>query len=296
MRIRTRNIYIIPLLFIVCIWGISPTVSKWTLGYYSPVIKSATSSLIAFLSMLIICITTGTIKKLNKKYFAVAVPTGIFYSSACIMQSIGLSTTSPALYSFLENLSCIVVPILVWIMTKKRPTVYKLIGAALCLVSVYILSCTNGFTSFSFGVGEFLCALAGMFYGVNIAVTGIKAKYLNATLYLLIQFGVHMILSAGFAIVYETPKFTFSPLPLAVLIGSVLVSTVFGWIVRTICLTHLDPVLVTIVMPFSSIVTTIVSVMIGMDKLSWSLIVGAAVGIAAVIVCDIKKPKDPDEY
>ncbi len=284
-----NNIYIIPLLLIVFVWGISPTVSKWLLGYYSPVVKSAASSVIAFLSMLLICTLSGRLKKLNKKYFTAAVPTGSFYSAACIMQSIGLKYTSPALYSFFENLSCLVVPLLVWVMTKRRPAVFKLISAVLCLASVYILSCSDGLASFSFGIGELLCALAGMFYGVNIAVTGIKAKELDAPLYLLLQFGVHMIMSSVFALIYETPRFTFSVLPLTVLIGTVLISTVFGWIVRTVCLTHLDPILVTVIMPFSSVVTTVISVIVGMDKLSWTLVAGAALGVASVIVCDLKK-------
>ncbi len=292
MKTKSKNIYILPLLLVVFIWGITPTVSKWLLGYYSPVIKSAASSFTAFSAMLIICIATGKLKKLNKRYFAVAVPTGIFYSAACVMQSIGLTNTSPALYSFLENLSCLVVPVLVWIMTKRRPTVFKFIGAVLCLISVYILSCTDGLTSFKFGTGELLCALAGMFYGVNIAVTGIKAKDLEAPLYLLIQFGVHMVLSTVFAFTYEQPKFSFSPLPIAVLLGAVLISTVFGWIVRTVCLTHLDPTLVTVIMPFSSVITTVISVIAGMDTLSWTLVVGAIVGVSAVIVCDMHSRRE----
>ncbi len=289
---KTNGIYLLSLLLVVCIWGISPTVSKWLLGYYSPTVKTAVSSFIAFSSILVISIATGRIKKLEKKYFATAAPTGIFYSSACIMQSIGLSHASPAISSFFENLSCLVVPLIVWAMTKKRPTFFKLISAVLCLLSVYILSCSDGLTSFSFGVGEMLCAIAGIFYGVNIAVTGIRAKGLDPLLYLLVQFGVHMSLSSVFAAFYGTPKFTFSVLPLAAMIGVVLVSTVFGWVVRTVCLTHLDPVLVTVIMPFSSVITTVISVIVGMDELSWTLIVGAAVGVTAVMICDINlKPK-----
>ncbi len=286
---KSGNLYIPMLLLIVLIWGISPIIGKWLLGYYSPVIKTAASSVVAFAAMLVICAVTGKLKNLNGKYFAVALPTGIFYSSACILQSIGLESTTPAMLSFLENLSCITVPALVWMMTKRRPSVFKFAGAFICLASVYILGCSDGFASFKFGTGELLCAVAGLFYGVNIAVTGIKARELEAPLYLLVQFGVNVIFSSVFACFWGTPVFTFSPLPLVLLVGVVLVSTVFGWIVRTICLKHLDPTLVTVIMPFSSVVTTVISIFAGMDKISPQLIVGAALGVCAVIVCDIKK-------
>ncbi len=288
-KAKSKKIYIVMLLSVVFIWGSIPSLAKWLLGYYSPVVKSAASSFIAFVAMLIICASTGKLKKLDWHYFAVAVPTGLFYSGACIMQSIGLTMITPALYSFLENLSCLVVPVLVWVMTKKRPPMYKFIGAVLCLISVYILSSADGFASFKFGTGEVLCGLAGMFYGVNIAVTGIKAKNLETPLYLLIQFGVHMIASTVFTLVYEQPKFAFSPLPLFALVASVLISTVLGWMIRTVCLTHLDPTLVTVIMPFSSVVTTVISVIAGFDRLSLGLVIGALVGIAAVIVCDVQK-------
>ncbi len=280
-----KSKYFLMLIGVVIIWGISPNITKGLLSYYSPGLRSAMSSVVAFVAMLIVC--AKKLKNLNKEYFKVALPTGIFYSAACIMQSVGLVYTSPAMFSFLENLSCLVVPFLVWIMTKNRPSIFKFVGAILCLVSVFILSGGSDITSFNFGIGEILCGLAGMFYGVNIAVTGIKAKKLDAGLYLLIQFGVHMVVSTTYAFAFEEIAFSTKFLPLLVLVVLVLISTVLGWLIRTICLTHLDPSLVAVVMPFSSVVTTVISVILGTDILTWGLIVGAIVGVLAVISSDL---------
>ncbi len=275
------------LIAVVVTWGISPNISKILLGAYSPAIYTAATAFVGFVGVL--CVCAKKLKKLNKWYFIVGVPTGVFYSAACILQRIGLTSTTPTMYSFLENLSCLVVPFLVWIMTKKRPKIWKFMGAVICLVSVYILG--NGKLSGSFGIGNILCGLAGIFYGVNMAVTGCKAKKLDPALYLLVQFGVHMIISTIYALLFEKIVFSFELKHIAIVIGLTLVSTVLGWIIRTICLTHLDPSLVSVIMPFSSVVTAIISVSIGQDALTAYLIIGAILGVIAAIVSDFDPAK-----
>ncbi len=278
-----RTVYLLLLIFVVLIWGTAPNVSKYLLGHYSPAAKTAFTSLVAFLAVLGIC--AGKLKKLNRQYFKIAVPTGVFYSSAYVLQQIGLSKTSPTMYAFLENLSCLVVPLMVWVMTRRRPRIFQFIAAGLCILSVYILGGGSLFSG-GLGVGDLLCGLAGLLYGVNIAVTGIKAKKLDAGLYLLIQFGVNCIISTTYALSFEDITFSVNAGHLALCIGITLVSSVMGWIIRTVCLQHLDPSLVAVVMPFSSVVTAIISVIIGNDVLSVNLVVGALLGVFAALVAD----------
>ncbi len=278
-----RSFYLLLLIFVVLIWGTAPNVSKYLLGYYSPVAKTSFTSLIAFLAVLIIC--AKKLKKLNRQYFKIALPTGIFYSAAYVLQQIGLSKTSPTMYAFLENLSCLVVPVLVWIMTRSRPSVFKFIGAGLCVFSVYVLGGASLFSG-GFGIGDLLCGAAGLLYGVNIAVTGIKAKKLDPALYLLVQFGVHFVISTSYMFLFDDIVFSFKFAPLALCVGITLVSSVLGWIIRTVCLQHLDPSLVAVIMPFSSVVTAVISVAIGNDALTWYLVVGALLGVLAALVAD----------
>ncbi len=286
--------YYLLLLMVILIWGIVPSIKNALLTNYNypPAIMTSISAIIAFIAVLIICL--NRLKKINKDYLKIALITGFFYSIACVIQNEGLKYTSSAMYSFLENLSCLVVPFLVWFLTKKRPAVFKFVGAVLCLISLFVLCFRNGFEEFGFGVGEILCALAGLFYGVNIAVTGIKAKKLDARLYLLVQFGMHALISGVYALIStaitmktQDVTFAFDTTSLLILIAMVLISTVLGWLIRTICLTHLAPSFVAIVMPFASVITAIVSVILGEEKLSTGLILGAVIGLVAAIISDL---------
>ncbi len=283
-KTRGKGFYLGMLLFVVCIWGIAPNVSKFLLGHYSPAIKTAFSSIVAFVSMLIIC--APKLKKLNKRYFLVSIPTGAFYSVACVLQQMGLGQTSPTMYAFLENLSILVIPFMVWTMTKRRPPVFQFIAAGICVLSIFVLG--GGFSMFqgSWQIGDTLCAIAGLLYGVNIAVTGVKGRNFDSGLYLLVQFGVHCIISTTYAVCFEDIVFSFKAGHLALCVGITLVSTVLGWLLRTICLKHLDTSLVAVIMPFSSVVTTVISLCIGTDAFTWYLVFGVLLGVLAAIVAD----------
>ena len=112
--LKAKNIiYYFGIFLVVLIWGIAPNVTQYTLRFYSPAIWNAFTSLIAVIAMLVIC--GKKLKNLNWDYCKVAIPTGLFYSLACIAQKTGLTMTTPAQYAFLENISCVFVPILMFL-------------------------------------------------------------------------------------------------------------------------------------------------------------------------------------
>ena len=182
------------LIFVVFVWGAGPLLSAYLYRYYTATICTAVGSLISAISLLLI--SFPHLKELNKDYFKIAIPTGFFNSIASLLQKIGLQYSTPAQYAFLENLSCVVVPVLLFFFIKKKPSFLTILASFLCLAGSFILSGMDFFSnSISFGKGEILCALAGLFYGVNIAATGAYAKKLYAPLYVMIQIFLHTIIS-----------------------------------------------------------------------------------------------------
>ena len=102
---------------VLFLWGITPTINKYMNTKYSVALRLAIIALISSVSLLIIC--WKKLKQLNASYFKTAIPTGIFVSLASLLQKIGLWYTTPAKYAFLENLSCVVVPLILFFTIKK---------------------------------------------------------------------------------------------------------------------------------------------------------------------------------
>lgn len=278
---NSNGIYYAGIVFVILIWSLFPVVTKSLFVHYTPSLWDTAGSLISMIALLII--SRKKLKLLNWDYFKVAIPTGAFYSAACLLQKFGLTISTPAMFAFLENTSCIFVPILMWVFVKEKITWPKMLSAIICLVGVFVLCCGSG--QLQFGLGEILCALAGICYSVNIAGTGAFAKKLDTSLYLLVQFMVLFAVSVSYSILFvDDLKFSFAPQHLGALIGVVLVSTVLGWLIRTACLKRLDPSFVAVAMPFTAVLTGVISVLAGTDTLSFALVAGAVLIFVSIII------------
>ena len=275
------------LIVVVVIWGISPLITLQFYQYYSPTVRLAYSTLFCALSLL--ALSWNKRKLLNKTYFAVAIPTGFFMGLADILQKVGLQYTTPTHYAFLENLSCLVVPILLFFFIRKKPGFLTILAAVLCLVSSFVLTGMSSQISKTTLLGDLLCAAAGIMFGINIAGTGAFSKKLYAPLYLMIQMFVELAVAAAGTVIFHITKiepivFTFD---WGLMLSNVLwvfISYTLCWLIRTSAMKHVDATVVAVMMPFSSIVTTICSIAAGNDTVSTNLVAGAVLGLTAVIL------------
>lgn len=281
------------LVLVVIIWGINPLITKFLQRYYSPAVLTTCTAAISAVALLFFC--RKKLHLLNREYFKVAGTTGVFYALGEIVQKIGLPYTTPSVYAFLENLSVVVVPLLTFIFVRKKPSLIKIAASVLCLFGVFVL--TGGLSlsgGFHLGLGEVLCALSGIFYGVNIAGTGAFAKKLDSALYLMIQMFVHTVIGAITTVslnfvtkpdgtVFEPTVFSFSAFILLV-VAVALFTSVFCWLIRTEAMKHIDASVVAVIMPFSAVITGIASVIAGTDDLSTALVIGGALCLISAII------------
>ena len=290
---RSRLFAYLGIIAVVFIWGIIPTFKKALIGeHVSAALYSTITTFAAACTLLIIF--SKDLKKINKSYFIVAVPTGAFVGIAALLQAIAYKyDASPTKQAFLENLSCIVVPILVFILTRKKPTALTVFASIICLISSFILG--NVFSlGLSVGVADILNAAAGVCYGVNIAFTGVLAKKFHAPIYVMIQLFVQSVFSGIVAVAFNFIRFGGEPMDKLVftpnllvflgIIGIGVLSNAVCWTVRTTAMKYVSANVVAVIMPFSAVVTAVVSISLGMDTVSSSLIIGASLGLAASFI------------
>lgn len=274
------------LIFVIFLWGAAPQITLYFYEFYSPTIRVAFGSLTSGLAMLLVA--GRRVRLLDRRYLGLAIPTGACLGAADILQKIGLQYTTPTNFAFLENLSVVTVPLLLYFIVKKKPTPLTVISVVLCLASMLILTgvLTEGG---GFGKGDILCAIAGMLYGVNIAITGLFAKGVCVPLYLSIQLLTTALLGllsaltldgAGIEPLFFTPDIGI----VLLLVLFVLVSSTLGWLIRTAAMKEVDPTVVAVMMPFSAAVTVFVSVLSGTDTVTPSLVIGALLGLVAIIL------------
>ncbi len=70
---------------------------------------------------------------------------GFFNVLGFELQTYGLQKTTAGNSAFLTAVYCVIVPFLYWIVKKKKPGIYNIISAFLCIAGVGLLSLRSGF-------------------------------------------------------------------------------------------------------------------------------------------------------
>ena len=144
---------------------------------------------------------------------------------------------------------------------------------------------------------------------MNIAATGAFAKELFAPLYVMIQMWVQTLLSflmaLSFNVIFvggvalEKIVFSFEIEPILLIVSIAIVINSLGWAIRTSAMKKIDATTVAMVMPFVAVVTSVASIILKMDTLTWNLCVGGVLIILSSILSGMsdffKKSVAPNE-
>lgn len=290
MKNRSTVLAYAGIISVVLIWGLIPSAKKALIGdSFSASVYSAITAFAA--ALVLLAMSARQLKNISRDYFKIAVPTGLSVGLASLLQALAYNfDASPTNQAFLENLSCVVVPVILFIAVKKRPSLLTVGASVICLISSMVLAGVFA-SGLDLGAADILNAIAGVLYGVNIAFTGIYAKKYVASLYVMIQLFVQAILSALMAVAFNfisiggepIDPFVFTPnvwLILAIIGIGILTNSVC-WTVRTTAMKYVSANVVAVIMPFSAVVTGVFAIIIGQDEPSASLLIGGILGLAA---------------
>lgn len=288
--------YYFALFTVVIVWGLDPTVNSFFYRYFSASMLAVISTFASAVLFFILSIPYR--REWNKNYIKIAFPISGLNAVACVLQRIGLQYTTPSSYAFLEHLSCAVVPVALYLMVRKKPNGWQIFSCLLCLLGCLILC---GVGSLSFGIGDLLCAVAGVLLGISVAATGVYAKKLDLRLYMTVYMGMYFFTSVLMTFCLhvlgiERAVFAWngSLILAAILFG--LLSVGLCWLLKTAAVTHLDPALVAVMSPFSAVIAGVVSVAFGLEHLNLNLAIGAVLIVLALLIsglADVKNAQSP---
>lgn len=280
----------------VLLWGIDPTVNASFYRYYSASILTAIQTFASALFFWLLFWKKG--EKLSWQELKIALPISLLNSVGCLLQRIGLQYTTPSNYAFLEHISCVVVPVAMFLLVRQKPSRWQVLASVLCLTGCFLLSGIDFETNrIAFGIGEILCCSAGLLYGTSLAMTGVYGKQMNLNVYISVHMTVYFLVAVFMAVglswfkvngvPLETPVFSAEPLRLLFLFGFGLLSVGIGWLLRTEAARNLEPTVVAVVSPFSAVIASVVSVCCGMDELTGNLLIGSTLILVAALISGV---------
>ena len=294
MKKEIKIISFLVLVAVVALWGVAPVVSHTAFDSFSPGMLIALRGVFAIAVMAIII--NKNFKKLDKTYL-ICIPAGVFLAMAYIFQFVGLDISkSPSKNTFLENISCITIPLFMFLFVREKPTWYTIVSGIVCVIGSLMLV-GKGFNFskfFSEGnlLGDGLSAVGGLFFGLDIAFTKVFSKGKDPLLYVFLQLCVMTVISFGYTFIFEgqvfhTLAYAFNVRSIMMVAFLGVICTAVCWVSRAWAMKYTDAMTVSLLVPLSAVVATCLSIAYNIEEFNYNLLVGGLIIMLSIAISAI---------
>lgn len=180
------------------IWGSSFIVMKSAVDFLTPNVLLFIRFSLATIIMVIMFYKY--VKDTSFKDLKGGMITGACLFLAYLVQTLGLTMTTPGKNAFLTAVYCAIVPFLVWIFYHKRPDNYNFIAALLCIFGVGLVSLDG---DLSINMGDLLTLVGGLFYAFHILAIKKYSKEMHPIKLTTLQFAMTAVLAFFGSIFFE---------------------------------------------------------------------------------------------
>jgi len=209
---------------------------------------------------------------------------GCFYLTALTLQTIGLQRTSPGVSGFITGMSVAMVPFLYWFVARRSPGRWQIIGAIIATIGLGALSLQGDFT---LSWGDAITLLGTFFYALHIMTVGFFAPKVKAATLAFTQ----MAVSAA-ALVVITPLVVHITFDLpwqvwATVIWTAISGTIYAFFIQSWAQRYTTSTHAAILLGFESVFAALAGIAVGMDSVTWRLLVGGSLMLSGVLIVEL---------
>lgn len=230
-----------------------------------------------------------SVRRLSKRELAQGVVLGAIFGTAQILQTVGLAHTAATISGFITGLYVVFTPLCAAVLLHIRIRGRVWIAAAMAVVGLAILALQG----VSLGLGEWLTLAGALLYAFHILALGSWSKSRNALGLTVVQVATIAVLCVvaaapgGYA-VPQTGGGWLMLLYLAIISGGV------AMLVQTWAQSQVSASRAAIVMATEPVWASALAITLLGEPLTWRVIVGGALMLAAMFVVESKPPTADD--
>lgn len=213
------------------------------------------------------------------------------------VQTVGLASTTPAKNAFLTATYCVIVPFLLWGLTRKRPTLANVGAAFMGIAGIGLVSLTAG--SFTMEFGDAMTLFCAVFFAAQIIAISHYSKSFNVLALTVYQFLFGGIMGLALGGLTEpapdlaalTPEFAFNLFYLVVFASGVC------YVLQNVGLAHVAPAQGSLLLSLESVFGVLASVLLYGEVVTGRMMAGFALIFAAILVSELApaRKKKPEE-
>lgn len=224
---------------------------------------------------------------IDKTTLKAGVLLGVFLFLGFAFQTFGLTYTYSSTVAFITGLNVVIVPFAVFLLFKKKASIYSIFGAVVAVIGLYFL--TKNENSGGLGYGEIYSFICAIMFALHISFTDFYSKQCNAMAMVTIQFGVVAVLSLLGAFVFDgyfIPK-TFDTVFFQALVATVLFATIFAFLVQTIMQKFTTPAKTAIIFAMEPVSAGIFGYYVADESFVSSQLLGALLILFGMLLAEL---------
>ncbi|MBR6950207.1 MAG: DMT family transporter [Oscillospiraceae bacterium] len=269
------------LLTTTMVWGFAFVMMKTALDELDVLYLLAIRfSIAAVLLMLLAC---RRWKEIDRGYLLGCLPTGLALTAAYVLQTWGLTFTTPGKNAFLTTFYVIVTPFLVWLVRKLRPSRYHLIAAVLCMAGVGLISVDR---DLSVNVGDLLTLLCGVCFAAHILFLDRYAAGRSTVLVTALQFAASAVFLWILALLFGKPPAHISSGAWGSILYLSVLSSAVCFLLQTFGQQNTPPSQTSILLSLEAVFGVLASVLVLHERPGLRVIAGFVFMLAAVLVSE----------
>ena len=230
---------------------------------------------------------------LNASHLLAGAVLGVLSFLGFWIQTIGITDTTPGRNAFLTATYCVMVPFLYWIVAKRRPTVFNLVAAVLCIAGVGFVSLGGDF-SFSLRWGDAMTLLAAVFFAIHMVMVPIFASKRDVMTITIVQIGTSGLCGLLIGLASEPmPQASALTVDFWVQLGYLVVfASCLAMVFQNVAQAKIPPAQAALLLSLESVFGVVFSVLLYGEELTWMLLAGFALIFAAIVISEIfPRPK-----
>ena len=218
----------------------------------------------------------------------------LFLFFAYVTQTIGQTQTSIENTSFLTVMWVVFIPIILLILTKKRLKIKNYVGVTLALVGAFILCFGKDFSSFKINIGDIYVVFTAIFFALQIVHLDYVVKKHNVIAVTTVQI-MSVSLLALIVILLTRDFSSFGSGGYFGLLYAAIFSSALTFCLQAFGQKYVSPTKAALIFSLESVIATIAAAIIYEEIITWNVIVGGLLMLAATIIVQIKFKKTTEK-
>lgn len=247
-------------------------------------------------SMVLLIVTYKELKQISKSEWLKGSIAGVFLFTGFYLQTIGQALTTVSNCAFLTTTNVIMVPFVVWLITKRKPALRTVLLALMTFVGISVLT-INPDAGFSINIGDVYVLFGAVAFACHISYLELAVSDNSPKRITFIQISVAAILSTIGVFLFERDGFDeinyALGIPTAVYLG--LFSTCLCFFMQTSAQKRTTAPKAGIIMSMEGFFGTLFSIVLGLELLTPKIIVGGVIILSAVILTEAKMGKKSNQ-